>query len=252
MDLRLLTPLLAFFAVTTVAAVEPAPVPAPATEATPALAGVQAPVVRPSFGWTVPDGPATENATPGIQVIEIKPDGTAAALGIEANDRIRSINGLVISESENIRTVLAAAKVGDQVTVEFERAGAVRTATGVLLERPRPANLAGELTAAKGELEALKSLAASKAKEPSLAEILQSLKDLDQRLPKAVAAFKKQYPNGEFDISIKIRITSDKDAKDAIELSNVTAPTEEMKAKEAAPAKAKDGAKSTEPAKPAP
>ena len=226
MDMRLLSPLLLCFSV--LAAVEPAP--APASEVPPApAAGVQAAVVRPSFGWTVPDGPAAETGTPGLQVIEVKPGGTAAALGVEANDRIRSINGVAITSSDNLRTVLAAAKVGDQVTVEFERSGAVRTATGALLERPRPANLAGELTAAKGELEALKSLAASKAKEPSLAEILQSLKDLDQRLPKAVAAFKKQYPNGEFDISIKIRITSDKDAKDAIELSNVTVPTEAAK-----------------------
>jgi membrane-associated protease RseP (regulator of RpoE activity) len=240
MDLRLLPVVLLSVAAM---AAEPAPAPAqgaPAAEA-------QAPVVRPSFGWTVPDGPASETGTPGLQIIEVRPGGTAAALGIEAGDRIRAINGTMISASEHIRTVLAAAKVGDQVTVEFDRAGAVRTATGALLERPRPANLAGELNAAKGELESLKSLAANKAKEPSLAEILQSLKDLDQRLPKAVAAFKKQYPNGEFDISIKIRITSDKNATDAIELSNVTAPDAEAK-----PVAEPQAAEPAPPAQPAP
>jgi membrane-associated protease RseP (regulator of RpoE activity) len=161
-------------------------------------------------------------------VIEVKPGGTAAAIGIEPNDTVTAINGTPIRSSDDLRTILAAAKLGDQVTVEFLRAGASKTVSGPLLERPRPANLAGELTAAKSELAALRALAKDKAKEPSLAEILQSLQDIDKRLPKAVAAFKKQYPNGEFDISIRIRITSDKDAKDPIEIGNV-GPDDEKK-----------------------
>ena len=182
------------------------------------------PAIRPSFGWTLPETVTADEAAAGLTVVEVRPGGTAAALGIEPNDRIKSINGTPITSIEDVKAILAKAKIGEEVAVEFERGGALRSATGPLMERPRPPNLAGELNAAKGDLEALKKLAAEKAKEPSLAEILQSLKDIDQRLPKAVASFKKQYPNGDFDISIRIRITSDKNAKDVIELSNAVPP----------------------------
>ena len=214
--MRLLVPL---FACVLLTAAEPAPPVVPTPPTPPPTE--QPPVVKPSFGWTVPDSPAIDGQAPGLAVIEVRPGGTAAALGIEANDQIQRINGAPIRSSDDLRKVLAEAKLGDQVDIEFMRAGVTTSVRGPLLERPRPTNLAGELSAAKGELAALRALATDKAKEPSLAEILHSLQDIDKRLPKAVAAFKKQYPNGEFDLSIRIRITSDKDAKDPIDIGNV-------------------------------
>lgn len=203
-------------------AAEPA---APATagaSASAASKGEAAPVLRPSFGWTVPDGPV-DPKDPGLAVIEVRPGSTASALGIEAGDRILSLNGTPLKASDDVRTFLAGSTIGAPVTVEFKRGGQVRTASGVMLERPKPVNLAQELANARAELAQLKALAADKAKEPSLAEVLQALQDLDKRLPKAVASFKKQYPNGEFDVRISITICSDKNAKDPIEITNVGA-----------------------------
>ena len=46
------------------------------------------------------------------------------------------------------------------------------------------------------------------------------LKEIEDNMPAAVAEFKKQYPNGEFNIHIKIDIVSDKTAKDPITIGN--------------------------------
>jgi hypothetical protein len=46
------------------------------------------------------------------------------------------------------------------------------------------------------------------------------LKDIEAGLPRAVAAFKKQFPDGEFDIRLQVVISSDKNAKNPVEFSN--------------------------------
>lgn len=194
-----------------------------AVAADPATAAASAPILRPSFGWSVPDGAVPDPASPGLPVVEVRPGGTAATLGVEAGDRILSINGKPVRSGDDVRTFLAQAQIGAPVTVEFSRNGQVRSASGALQDRPRPVNLAQELATAKAELARLRAQVQDKAKEPSLVELLQSLQELDRRLPKAAAAFKKQYPNGEFDIRISVVISSDRNAADAIELTNVPA-----------------------------
>ena len=89
-----------------------------------------------------------------------------------------------------------------------------------------------------------------------MAEILQQLKDIEAGLPRAVAAFKKQFPDGEFDIRLQVVISSDKNAKNPIEFSNQNSKTEAKKADgkkddEKKAAETKEEPVKSEPVKPA-
>jgi len=59
--------------------------------------------------------------------------------------------------------------------------------------------------------------------------VLQKLQDIEKDLPKAAEAFKKVYPNGEFRIVISLEITSDKTAKDPIDIDVGGKPAEKPK-----------------------
>jgi hypothetical protein len=111
--------------------------------------------------------------------------------------------------------------VGDPISVTYSRAGAEQAASGVLSERPRPVSLSREVEAIRNDLAAVKQLADEKRKQPTITEILEALRSIENDLPKAVAAFKEQYPDGEFDIDIRIRVVSDKNAKSPVQLGNV-------------------------------
>lgn len=174
----------------------------------------------PALGLTTSDH-QFDPADPGLPVVDVKPGGTAAVLGLQPGDRLLTINGRPVVKPDDIKTALQGCKVGDPISIEFARQRQKQTVGGTMLERPRPVLVQEELRKTQSELARIQALAAEKAKEPSLAEIIQVLKDLDRRLPKAAAEFKKQYPNGEFDVRISIWITSDKTSPDAIELGNL-------------------------------
>ena len=123
-------------------------------------------------------------------------------------------------------------------------AGQKNSASGLLIERPKPAVLAKEVDQLNQKLAEVKELANAKSREPSLGEVLQQLKDIESGLPRAVAAFKKQYPDGEFDIKIQVTIVSDKKAKNPLEFSNAQALPEKAVPDKAVPEKA-----AVEPAK---
>ena len=102
----------------------------------------------------------------------------------------------------------------------------------MLVERPKPATLAKDVERMNLKLAEVRELAESQKREPTLAEILQQLKDIEAGLPRAVAAFKKQFPDGEFDIRLQVVITSDKNAKNPIEFSNQGSKTDDKKVDE--------------------
>lgn len=160
---------------------------------------------------------------PGMPIQEVVVGSTAQQLGLEAGDRLLTINGKAIEKPEEISALLAGAKVGDPITIESLHGGKHTVAKGTLSERPKPAALAKEVERLNQKLAEVKELADAQKREPSLAEILQQLKDIETGLPRAVAAFKKQYPNGDFDIRIQVVITSDRTAANPIELSNLPA-----------------------------
>ena len=199
-------------------AAETAPVepPKPATAAA-------APVPVPFLGVRFDENSVALDQEPGMPINEVVTGSTAQQLGLEAGDRLLTINGKPVEKPDELKSLLAGAKVGDPITVESLRGGKHTVAKGTLSERPKPAALAKEVDRLTQKLAEVKELADAQKREPSLAEILQQLKDIETGLPRAVAAFKKQYPNGDFDIRIQVVITSDRTAANPIELSNLPA-----------------------------
>jgi membrane-associated protease RseP (regulator of RpoE activity) len=214
-----LLPLLLCLPLATFAA-EPAtePTPAPATT-TPAAAPV--PEAKPFLGLRFDETAPNFATEPGIPVSEVVAGATAQTLGVEVGDRLLSINGKAIKGIADLQAILGGSKVGDTVTVSLDRNGSTLNLTGPLAAKPKPVQVSNELASAQKSLEEVRRLAASKAREPSLAELLQQLQDIQAGLPRAVAAFKKQYPNGTFDIRLSVTISSDATAKDPIEFTNV-------------------------------
>lgn len=238
--MRLLPALLLLSAV--LPAADPAPAPAPATTPAPAAQ----PDAKPFLGLRFDESAPNFSTEAGIPVSDVVPGATGASLGIEVGDRLTTINGKVIKGIPDLSAILGGSKVGDQVSVAVTRNGSPITFTGPLLARPRPVQIGQEVANAQKTLDEVKRLAESKAREPSLAELLQQLQDIQNGLPRAVAAFKKQYPNGTFDIRLSVTITSDATAKDPIEFTN--APKDGAKPADAKPADPKPtDAKPTEP-----
>lgn len=82
----------------------------------------------------VTPGAEGENGV-GIDIV----DGTAASeMGLQDGDVIRSINGTTTPNFDVLSETLGKFEAGDEVTIEYERAGAVQTATGALKARPEP------------------------------------------------------------------------------------------------------------------
>ena len=200
------------------------------TKATETKPGDRTATPKPFLGVRFDESAVSLDQDPGMPISEVVPGSTAQSMGLEAGDRLLTLNAKATERTDDISVILAGAKVGDAVKLEYLRAGTKTLTQGVLAERPKPATLAKDVDRLNQKLAEVRELAESHKREPTLAEILQQLKDIEVGLPRAVAAFKKQFPDGEFDIRLQVIITSDKNAKNPIEFSNQNSKTEDKKA----------------------
>lgn len=187
---------------------------------------------KPFLGVRFDESAVSLDQEPGMPISEVVPGSTAQSMGLEAGDRLLTLNAKATERTDDISVILGGAKVGDAVKFEYLRAGTKTLAQGVLAERPKPATLAKDVDRLNQKLAEVRELAESQKREPTLAEILQQLKDIEAGLPRAVAAFKKQFPDGEFDIRLQVVITSDKNAKNPIEFSNQNSKSDDKKAED--------------------
>ncbi len=235
-----------------------APVTPPATTPTPPAvnpttppAVTTAPAPKAFLGIAIdPAGTAFEGK--GLAVLRVEPGSPAAVMGLAAGDRITLFDGKVLKNQDELALALVAKKPGDTVAVEVVRAqgkgGLPETLklSGALQEAPR--SRVGSLGSQLADLQSRVADLNTKTKEPTLGEVLQKLQEIERDLPKAAEAFKKVYPNGEFRIAISMEITSDKTAKDPLEIDVGGKPGETPKVVE--PTKSTEPAKTTEPVKP--
>ncbi len=170
----------------------------------------------------------------GLSVLRTEPASPAAVMGIQAGDRLIAIDGVPLKSQDDLAKVIAGRKPGDTVKIDLMRAqgkdGLPQNlqVAGVLQEPPksRTANLGNQLA----ELQTRIAELSAKSKEPTLAEVLQKLQDIEQQLPRAAEQFKKVYPDGQFRIAISVEITSDKKAKDPLNIEVGGKPGEAPKA----------------------
>lgn len=198
--------------------VHPAPTTPPATSTV-------SPAAKPFLGVNVDEAAASFDPAQGLPVTVVIPGSTAATLGLMAGDLLNTFNGKPLRSQADLAAGLNASKVGDTVTIELTRKqgdkSEKKSVSGPITERPQVRTLNTDLAKLRDEVVQLRAKAEDKKKqEISLAEILIQLKEIEQNLPAAVAEFKKQYPNGDFNLSIKIDIVSDRTAKKPIEVGN--------------------------------
>jgi hypothetical protein len=166
---------------------------------------------RPSLGISVDTGAIEE----GLPVLSVIPGGAADRMGLKVGDRILQVNGKRAT-NDDLRNLVRTAKIGDTVALQVRRGTETIPLSGPLTERPAPRNIPNEIQALRDSVRQMSGGAGAK---PTLAEILATLQEIERDLPRAAAEFKAIYPNGEFDIDIRIRIVSDKTAAAPVDLT---------------------------------
>ena len=103
-------------------------------------------VARPYLGVTIFDKPTAArygyqlNISKGVYVFRVALDSPAGRAGIQRGDIILRIDGKEVNSVNEIRSDIAARKVGDTVTVVFDRDGVEQTIELVLQEMPQQNN----------------------------------------------------------------------------------------------------------------
>lgn len=214
---------------------------APATTPPAGTAAAGQPAPKAYLGVAI-DPAASAFDGKGLAILRIEPGSPAAVMGLAAGDRLLAIDGRQLKTQDDLAAAIAARKPGDTVQIEALRPqgkdGLPQTLkiAGALQDTPR--SRVGSLGSQLAELQGRIAELSAKAKEPTLAEVLQRLQDIERDLPKAAEEFKRVYPNGEFRISISIEITSDKSAQDPLGIEVGGKPAEKPAAKPAAEAPA--------------
>jgi len=184
---------------------------------------VTPPVTTPAASETpvlgvVPDSSVFDPAGAGLAIKLVETASTAASIGLKAGDLIIAINGKPVKSIDDLRVVMAGLKYDDAIKVDIVRAKEPRTVAGTLKPKLSVDELFKQLQETRLQLQMLQTALGLTKKEPTLADVLQQLKELEERMPAAIAQFKKQYPNGDFAFAVKIDITSDRTAKNPIEI----------------------------------
>lgn len=199
--------------------------PAPVTPVAPPKPVVVNATPKPFLGVKVDENSSNFDPSQGLPVSSVIPGSTAATVGVQVGDLLRSFNGAKLSAEADLAAAIGKTKVGDEVTLELTRVKGTAqeklTLKGQIAVRPQVASITGDLAKLREEVVALRRLQDERrSKELSLADMLKMLKEIEDNMPGAVAEFKKQYPKGEFNIQIKIDIISDKTAKEPLTVGN--------------------------------
>jgi len=183
------------------------------------------PTPKPFLGVKVDENASNFDPSQGLPVSTVIPGSTAATIGVQVGDLLRTFNGAKLSAEADLAAAIGKTKVGDEITVEVTRVKGTAQEklmlTGPIAVRPQVGAINKDIAALREEVLTLRKLQDERrAKELSLADMLKMLKEIEDHMPAAVAEFKKQYPKGEFNIQIKIDIVSDKTAKEPITIGN--------------------------------
>ncbi len=200
---------------------------------------VVTPAPKPFLGVNTDENSANFEPAQGLPITVVIPGSTAATLGLVPGDHLMTFNGQPLHAQADLLHALSLVKVGDAIAVQYTRKAGdkseTRSVNGIIQERPQVRTMISSMRSLSEEVNGLRAqVDANRKKEISLVEVLQQLKELEQNLPAAVADFKKQYPKGEFNISIKIEITSDKTASQVVEVGNQ--PSADIKTSAGTPA----------------
>ena len=103
-------------------------------------------VARPYLGVTIFDQQTAARygyqltIDSGVYVFQIAIDGPADRAGLQRGDVILSVEGKAVNSVQEVRAEIAAKKVGDKISVKYERDGVERTVDVTLQEMPQQRN----------------------------------------------------------------------------------------------------------------
>jgi|GEM_PF-3014491 len=197
-----------------------------------ALAAVD--VRGPGYLGIVIDDAATSFAQEGIVILRVEPGSPAEVMGLTGGDRLVALDGQPLQRHDDWRRTFTSKRAGDRIDLDVARLaqpGATPerlSVSGVLPNAPprRRDSLSSQLAVIEQRLEHMEN----ESREPTLGDILRQLRDLERDLPRAAAAFKRVYPQGEFRVVLSVEITSDKTAAEplAIEVGGASTLTPTM------------------------
>ncbi|GDY11234.1 hypothetical protein LBMAG53_01110 [Planctomycetota bacterium] len=229
--------------------------PAAAPSATAPAVSTQAP---PQFGIRADDKSAADAFDgAGVYVTLVTSGSTASMMGLQAGDRLTTINGQPLAKLDDLKRFLSTTKLGDTLTVDLMRKtsdGRTEriTARGTLSQPKAPGaiiqDLQEQLAKLRRELDELKAKPRRTLVE-LLGELADTARELKDGLPDAAGKFREQFPQGRFKITFEIDIASDATASDPIKIEPKIDPKTESK-NESKPNKEKDPAAAKDPAAP--
>ena len=183
---------------------------------------------KPYLGIALDSG-ATSFEGQGLVVLRVEPGSPAAVMGIAAGDCLLELDQKPLTNEQVFSDLMRGKTIGDEITIAANRLMGEKqykafTCTGILqgLPRTRSASLGLQLEQAQKRLAALEA----KNTEPNLAELLQRLHDIEKEIPKAAAAFKRTYPDGEFRMVVSFELTSHKTAAEPLTIDLGTPASE--------------------------
>ncbi|MBA2481909.1 MAG: PDZ domain-containing protein [Planctomycetes bacterium] len=216
--------LLMLFAAALVAqnATDPAPTPAPATPGVPAVPAI----TRPFLGVTLDAEGASFDPAAGLPVASVIPGSTAALMGVKVGDHLCQANGTPLAAPADLGTALEAIPAGAALRLSVRRGDELLVLDGTASLMPQPSELARRRVELRAQVDAVRA-AADRSDPEVLDALLKRLRRVEDGLPAAAEAFKRTYPDGEVDISIRIDIRSDPTAPAATPLGPAADPSSE-------------------------
>lgn len=79
--------------------------------------------------------PGKQTDAEGVELGSVVEGSAAEKMGLQAGDRVLKLDGSSVSDFKEVSALIAKKKVGDELTVEFERDGKVSSAKGELGKR---------------------------------------------------------------------------------------------------------------------
>jgi predicted metalloprotease with PDZ domain len=167
--------------------------PTPVAPATPKPVVVN-PAPKPFLGVKVDENASNFDPSQGLPVSAVIPGSTAASIGVQVGDLLRSFNGTKLTAEADLAAAIGKTKVGDEIIVELTRVNGTAqeqlTFKGQIADRPQVGTIKKDIAALREEVLALRKMHDERrAKELSLADMLKMLKEIEDNMPAAVAEF---------------------------------------------------------------
>lgn len=159
----------------------------------------------------------------GLVVRGVEAEASGAALGLQAGDRLLSLNGTPVSSLAQVGEIVQNLRAGAELHATVKRGDQTVELKTTAVEAPRPAQIAERTRTLQANVADLQKQL-DQDRSLRLEEILVLLQKIERDLPGMAAEFKRHYPQGRFRVKIDIDIQSDVGEATATPIAPVPEP----------------------------